>query len=80
MMATDNHCFLPIGNSDYRACGGAMELDDETVARFFAAIVRTAIRDHTHGWHEPPYPDATAFLAATGLLQPDGTIARVPRT
>ncbi len=57
-----------------------MELDDETVARFFGAIVRAAIRAHTHGWHEPPYPDATAFLAATGLLQPDGTIARAPRT
>ncbi len=53
-----------------------MDLDAETMARFFGAICRQAIRDYRDGWHEPGSPDAAAFLREAGLLQSDGTIGR----
>lgn len=49
-------------------------IDGDGLYDLAAAMVRQAIHDHLHGFHQGPHMDCTAFLACCGLITPEGDI------
>lgn len=49
-------------------------LTDDAVTNIYAAMVRQALTDYRNDYHCHKHPEAAAFLAAIGIVQPDGSL------